>query len=568
MNDLQKSTVDTGNHPPLPMSKPLRKPVTEHFRIHKERPFLKHERATTTVLVGGLSPTHDFLFEATMNALGIKTKMLPPTNLEAFHYGREYGNNGYCNPAYFTVGNLIRFLKDLHQSGLSKEEIVENYVFFTIGCNAPCRFGMLETEYRMALKDLGFDGFRVISFENEGGLKQETKGDGVEVDPEFFLATVNALNLADVLNEFVYHTRPYEIVEGQTEEVLEKAKLYLYEKLKNKKRISLSKQWERILGKFGLGETVLFLKRFIDQLTSNYYTDALKDVHNMFETIKVDRFRPKTTVKITGEFWAITTVGAGNFDMFSFLEKEGSDLHVEPVASLIQFLFSKGKLRHKNRRKILLRQGIKQWWNFKGWMKNYFQYYKKAITLKLGHALFRREYKRLLDAIGGHTHMLLDQTYLQEIGNPFYNINIEGGEGYMEVAKNIYYHENDLAHMVLSLKPFGCMPSTQSDAVQAAVMELNKDMIFLPLETAGEGKTNAQSRVLMSLGDARIKAKTELRKAKATARASMEEMKTYVEDHPELSNPFYIVPHRKGVVSKAANFIYHVDELMQNEHRA
>lgn len=558
MNNLQQSTFETGD-----LNSPqLVKPVSEHFQIHKERPFLKDERANTTVLVGGLSPTHDFLFEGSMHALGIKTKMLPPTNLDAFHYGREYGNNGYCNPAYFTVGNLIRFLKDLYRSGVSKEEIIEDYVFFTIGCNAPCRFGMLETEYRMALKDCGFDGFRVIVFQNEGGLNQEVRGDGVNVDPEFFLATVNALNLADVLNEFVTNTRPYEIQPGQTNEVLEQAKLYLYEILKTKKRITLSKGWERVLDPIGLTEPVLFVRRFIDQLRSNRYTKALREVHKMFKTIEVDRLRSKTTVKITGEFWAITTVGAGNFNMFDFLEKEGADLIIEPVASLVQFLFSKGKLRHKNRRKFLLRKDVGHWWDVPQWTRNLFSYYKKSLTLWAGNLLFRREYRRLLNALGGSGHMLLDQTELQKLAQPFYNINIEGGEGYMEIAKNIYYHERGLAHMVLSLKPFGCMPSTQSDAVQAAVMELNKDMIFLPLETAGEGETNAQSRVLMSLGDARVKAKTELTRARETISSSMEEITAYIEKHAELKDPFYIVPSTNGVVSKAANFIYHVDHLI------
>lgn len=107
------------------------------------------------------------------------------------------------------------------------------------------------------------------------------------------------------------------------------------------------------------------------------------------------------------------------------------------------------------------------------------------------------------------------------------------------------------------------MPSTQSDAVQASVMESNKEMIYLPLETAGEGETNAQSRVLMSLGDARVKVKTEINEARKIVTSSMEEMRTYVENHAELKNPLYIVPRRKGVVSMAANFIYHVDDLIQ-----
>ncbi|MGA3048110.1 MAG: hypothetical protein ABSD67_15870, partial [Terracidiphilus sp.] len=66
-----------------------------------------------------------------------------------------------------------------------------------------------------------------------------------------------------------------------------------------------------------------------------------------------------------------------------------------------------------------------------------------------------------------------------------------GGEGHMEVGKNIFYTVNHLCHMVLALKPFGCMPSTQSDGVQSRVVSKFKDMIFLPIETSGEGEVNA-----------------------------------------------------------------------------
>ena len=62
--------------------------------------------------------------------------------------------------------------------------------------------------------------------------------------------------------------------------------------------------------------------------------------------------------------------------------------------------------------------------------------------------------------------------------------------------------------MVLSLKPFGCMPSTQSDGAQSAVVSNFKDMIYLPIETSGEGEINAHSRVQMALGEAKDKAKT------------------------------------------------------------
>lgn len=545
----------------------IQKPVEEHFRIHRERAFLASERASTTVLFGGLSPTHDYLIEATLKALDVHAQRITPTKLEAFHTGREYCNNGYCNPSYFTVGNLINYLKDLEHSGISKEDIIEHYVFLTAGCNAPCRFGMLETEYRMALQDSGFDGFRILVFQNEGGLNQSSNSNGLEVTPEFFLALVNAINLADVINEIVYATRPYEIVKGQTEEVRQKALDYLYELLKNKKKIKLSGWRKSIFKKLGIVNSINFIYLFIDQISSSYYTNALKEVRKMFEQVKVDRFRSKTTVKITGEFWAMTTVGAGNFNMFKYLESEGAVLLIEPVASLIQFLLSKGLLRHSNRREMSMKDGVEHWWYLRKRLANYVEYQKKYLRLKLGYKLFRREFARLQDALGAEHHMLIEQPLLQQLAKKYYNINIEGGEGYMEIAKNLYYHKQHLAHMVLSLKPFGCMPSTQSDGVQSAILELDRNMIFLPIETAAEGETNAQSRVLMSLSDAKLKAKKEIAEALNSVSFSIEDMKAYVKSHPELEKATYVVPHHHGVVSSSASFIYHVDDLMRREKK-
>jgi predicted nucleotide-binding protein (sugar kinase/HSP70/actin superfamily) len=53
------------------------------------------------------------------------------------------------------------------------------------------------------------------------------------------------------------------------------------------------------------------------------------------------------------------------------------------------------------------------------------------------------------------------------------------------------------------------MPSSQSDGVQSLVISRFPEMIFLPIETAGEGEINAHSRVQMALGEAKAKARAE-----------------------------------------------------------
>ena len=189
-----------------------------------EHMFTAQERPTTTMLFGGFTFRHEYLIKCHFENLGYKTAVIPTPNTDAFQAGKEYGNNGQCNPTYFTVGNLVQYLEHLRdEKGLSVDEIIRDYFFITAGSCGPCRFGMYEAEYRLALRNAGFDGFRVMLFQQKGGLKQGDVEAGLQLNPDFFLGLVNCINMGDLLNEFTNQLRPYEIRPGQTDEVLAQA---------------------------------------------------------------------------------------------------------------------------------------------------------------------------------------------------------------------------------------------------------------------------------------------------------------------------------------------------------
>jgi predicted nucleotide-binding protein (sugar kinase/HSP70/actin superfamily) len=209
-------------------------------------------------------------------------------------------------------------------------------------------------------------------------------------------------------------------------------------------------------------------------------------------------------------------------------------------------------------------------WKFGTRAKIEVNYRQKVAKLKLAEAIFKGEYHKIVNALGGIAHHLTDQYELQRLGHPFYNSRAGGGEGHLEVAKNIYYSNKDLAHMVLSVKPFGCMPSTQSDGAQSAVVSAYKDMIYLPIETSGietsgEGEINAHSRVQMALGEAKNKAKKEFAEALEKSGLTLDQARSWVEAHPETRRPLYQVPHTKGYVGGAANFVFHIADRMKAE---
>src|SRR5262249_58235104 len=104
-----------------------------------------------------------------------------------------------------------------------------------------------------------------------------------------------------------------------------------------------------------------------------------------------------------------------------------------------------------------------------------------------------------------------------------------------------------------------------ADGAQAAVVSHFKDMIYIPIETSGEGDINAYSRVQMALGEAKTKSKDEFKRAVEQSGYTLDQIRAYIASHRELRRPLQHVTHREGVVGKAANFVLDVAERMKGD---
>jgi predicted nucleotide-binding protein (sugar kinase/HSP70/actin superfamily) len=545
-----------------------------HFRRPVERAFTAEERGKVTILFGGLTWKHEKVIQAVFEASGYRCEILPVPNVAAFQLGKEYGNNGQCNPTYFTVGNLVQYLQGLEARGMSRQEIIDRHVFFTAGSCGPCRFGMYESEYRLALQNAGFDGFRVLLFQQNDGLQAASGEPGLKFTVDFGLGMFNALNLGDIMNEMIFRIRPFEVKKGETDRVFRESVDALCHTLRTRKPFEdhedlpawLSRRVARHKGA-GWEKTVNSLGKVYEQLYGKAYKDVLHDCHERLSAIEVDRLRVKPVVKIIGEFWAQITEGDGNFNMFAFLEREGAQVLVEPIGTWVMYMMYQAKERARENCAVNARYRNPANWEWHKHALNQLQFLPKWLMFTVGEKIYARQYHRVVEALGGIAHHLVSQKEMARLAHPFYNQFARGGEGHLEVGKNVYYTVNRLCHMVLALKPFGCMPSTQSDGAQSAVGNHFKEMIFLPIETSGEGEVNAHSRVQMALGEAKVKARMEFEHALESTGKRLEDVKSYVADHPALRRLYYPVPERKGVTGVAANFVLHVNDLMNGKAR-
>jgi predicted nucleotide-binding protein (sugar kinase/HSP70/actin superfamily) len=442
--------------------------ATQWRDIPKE-PIEYAPKKETIMLVGGLTILQDRLVETALNSIGENFIALPNPDFESFQKGKAFGNRGQCNPTYFTVGNLVKYLQNLRdEKGLSAQEIVKKYVYVTAGGCGPCRFGMYITEYKKALRDAGFDGFRITSFEHDKGIFQGD--DEVEqilnLSPKFFITLVKAIVIGDIMNILGYKMRPYEVEAGAVDEAMEACRLLVSKAFEEKSNL----------------------------------TKALWNCRKILEKVQLNRLQPKAKVLVMGEFWAAMTEGDGNYNLHRFLEAEGAECIPQPVMNRLMLSIWEAERKLHKKEKLAVESD----------KKIDFSNVKSRLMIKLAKVAVKTHFNLYAKAIGLHDYEIPNMEKLADLAKEYYTLDCEGGEGHLEVAHLIESVKDNLSHLTISVKPFGCMPSSAvSDGVQSLVTSRFPSANFLAIETSGEGAANFYSRVQMALFKAKQSAKEE-----------------------------------------------------------
>jgi len=484
--------------------------------------FSAKERPTTTILNGGLTMAHDEFVASALKGIGYNTRPMECADVDSLRFGKEFGNKAQCNPTYFTVGNLVKELSRLRdEEGMSTEDIIQNYVFLTAGACGPCRFGMYVTEYRKALRDAGFDGFRVVLFQQQAGFKQATGEEiGLVLNPQFFMALARGLFAGDVLNVLSYRIRPYEVEEGAADRAIAEAKREVREALER-------------------NESVL---------------RALWRSRQYLQAVEVDRLQAKPKVAIIGEFWAMTTEGDGNYHLQRFIEQEGGENDIPTLVNWL--LYTLWEMRHDTEKRMTLRGTDEAYYGLEGSDVGY-----KMAGVWLGELALRATFAAFCKASGLSRQALPDMDEIAKVGHSFYNNELRGGEGHMEVAKLVLNVAKHKAHMTLSVKPFGCMPSSGvSDGIQTVITELHPDAIYCPVETSGDGAVNFYSRVQMYMFKARERARIEYKDTLAHYGITEEQAREFLKENPRYGHTFFKPPH--VVAGTGADLIHEIGPLV------
>ena len=271
--------------------------------------------------------------------------------------------------------------------------------------------------------------------------------------------------------------------------------------------------------------------------------DALIQKKNLLKTlfscrkilakVKLNRLEPKPKVIVMGEFWAAMTRSDGNYRIHDFLLENGAEIIAQPLINRILLNIWDAKYQTIQRKKALAKKRID------------FKAAKKLFLLTLAQKAIEFYFKLYAKAIGLSWYELDNMDYLANLAKEYYPLHSNGGEGHLEIAHIIDASLHKKAHLILSLKPFGCMPSSGvSDGIASLITNKFPQVGFLALETSGESSVNFYSRIQMAL----FKAKEETLKEFASFKKPKKV--------PQKINDYRFYP-KNDAISTAAKMLKH-----------
>jgi len=523
MEALQKIRVVTEpGSPPARARAPVIPVVTprgaEPYRTYQPRPFTREERGEVTVLFGGLHWRVERLIQGAMESLGYRTRVLPTATRADLLTGREVADIGQCCPTSFTTGNLANLLRE-EAGRIGAEEVAKRYVYVTAGSCGACRFGQYHQSYELALRNVGLESFRMFLLDQGNPDQGAREGGGLELNIPFTVGAVWAVVMSDIVQDFEYQVRPYEVKPGETERVSRECIEYLYEVL-------LKRPWRGA----GWGSALW-------HVATPYFVDAMREVRRRFDAIEVDRLRVRPLVKITGEFYLQTVEGEPNYNIHRWLEAEGAEVYPAGITIWFDYLLRLAGQEFEDQ--FGLRRGARA----------------KYALMRAAQAALNWTHARMRRAAGGVPRAMPDQRELRELAAPYYHSRLSGGEGDMLVGKALWAYLHKKAHMTCELSPYSCMPNTMSVGAMAAVIGRYPDLLYAPLEIKGDAEVHALSRCQMILTEAKKRAQREYDAVLERVGTTPEKLAARV--RPEMRRATYVVPHL-GVAGTAANFALHL----------
>ena len=422
--------------------------------------------AERTVLVGGLSTVHDALLAAALRGVGRRAEALHPRTDAGLRRARALGNHGQCNPAHYAVGAVLEHAR---RSGLEPSVFAAQNTWLTVGSCGPCRLSAFGFEYARVLGGAGLEELPVAFVDQltlvDGPLREGPGSSLSRLTAKEADALLLAIVAADVLTLLGHGLRPYALEPAAVDEIVTRATWEVAEALERRAPL----------------------------------LDAIARAKSRADATERDPTRVLPRVLLVGEPWTTLADGDPSYDLVRRLGAFGVEVETPTATDWLRYRIWDA-VRLEYRGDATARPRL-----------------RRLVDATMLGALSRADrrivltWRWLARAAGLGAVGVSDMNELADLARPHYDPDVRGGSAHLEVGRARKAARDHTAHLVLSLKPFGCLPSSSlSDGVLSVLFRRGiGGPRFLALETTGDAAAAAESRIEMAVHNATLTAAQE-----------------------------------------------------------
>lgn len=405
--------------------------------------FTKEMKKDYTILIPTMLPMHLKFCETIYNYYGYKTELLTTSGKKIADTGIKYVHNDTCYPAILVIGQFI----DALQSGKYDTDKVALLLTQTGG---GCRASNYISLLRKALKKAGFSHVPVISF-NLAGLE---KHPGFKTSLPILWRLAYGIIYADLLMLLKNQTKPYEIIDGESEKKAELWTERLAREMTSSKFISYKKVKEN-------------------------YVEIIKD----FDSIKRTKDK-KIKVGVVGEIF-VKYSPLGNNNLEDFLISEGAEVVVPGLIDFCLYCVCNGIIDTE----------------FYGINK------LGKIANKIAYNFVTKKQKDIRDAITQNSNFTPpgDFDHTRTLTKGIMSVGVKMGEGWLLTAEMLELSEMGVNNIVCT-QPFGCLPNhIAGKGMMKPIKEKNPQVNIVAIDyDPGASKINQENRIKLMLSNAKF----------------------------------------------------------------
>jgi predicted CoA-substrate-specific enzyme activase len=333
---------------------------------------------------------HAVPLAAAMRGVGVNAEALPMSDQESVELGRKFTTGKECFPCILTTGDILKKVR-------ADDFEAESAAFFMPQANGPCRFGQYHKFHRMVLDEIGCEHVPMLVLDQTNQLSEHLENFGAD----FYRLAWNVVVALDFVHKAVRHIRPYEVNEGETDEVYGRA-------LQSLARVAEQR-----------GDIVAEAERIRDSLVA----------------VEVDRSERRPLVGIVGEIYVRSHEFANNF-LVRRLEKMGAEVAMPTLQEWMSYV--------AHERREMNWQNNAVWGFVKEWISEFVSRWDEARIA------------RIFRGTIGHMEREARMGEVLGLGARYLDPTVKG-EAILSMGRAVEYVHHGFSGIV-NVVPFGCMP--------------------------------------------------------------------------------------------------------------